>query len=223
VHQCMLAWENSTPKGNLRAVLNTIFSSELFRSHTAAAQKIKTPLEFVASSIRALRSINPDGTATASTDGQTTSFSDPLSRMGNMLLFDRAAPDGYPENGPPWISAGTLVERIRFLQAFLNAGTGDDAGNNICDPVALLKKKLPSGSWNNAGDVADYFLGLLYPGEGKGNLTLYRSAAVDFLNTADDGVTASAFTGQSNTGTTYDTRVRGMVSMLMAFQRFQEQ
>ncbi|MCC6821391.1 MAG: DUF1800 family protein, partial [Verrucomicrobia subdivision 3 bacterium] len=61
----MLAWENSSPKGNLRAVLSTIFTSDLFRSHTAAAQKIKTPFEFVASSLRALRSANPDGTATA--------------------------------------------------------------------------------------------------------------------------------------------------------------
>jgi len=120
-------------------------------------------------------------------------------------------------------SAGTLVERIRFVQAFLNSGTGDDAGNNTCDPVALLKKKLLAGSWNNAGEVANYFLNILYPGEGMGNLSLYRSAAVNFLNTADDGVTMSAFSSLSNSSTTYDTRVRGMVSMLMAFQRFQEQ
>jgi len=33
----------------------------------------------------------------------------------------------------------------------------------------------------------------------------------------------SLFSAQSNTGTTYDTRVRGMVSMLMTFQRFHEQ
>ncbi len=223
VHQCMLAWESSNPKGNIRAVLNTIFSSQLFRSHAAAAQKIKTPFEFVASSLRALRSVNPDGTATATTDGLATSFSDPMNRMGGMLLFDRAAPDGYPENGVPWISAGTLVERIRFVQAFLNSGTGDDAGNNISDPVALLKKKLPAGSWNSAADVADYFLGILYPSEGMGNLSLYRGAAVSFLNTSDDGVTPSAFSSQSNSSTTYDTRVRGMVAMLMAFQRFQEQ
>ncbi len=223
VHQCMLAWENSSPKGNLRAVLNTIFSSELFRSHAAAAQKVKTPFEFVTSSIRALRSLNPDGTATANTDGLDSSFANPMNRMGGMLLFDRAAPDGYPENGAPWISAGTLVERIRFIQAFLNAGTGDDAGNNICDPVALLKKKLPAGSWNNAGAVADFFLGVLYPGEGMGNLSLYRTAAVNFLNTDDSGNSSASTQFNTLNAATTDTRVRGMVSMLMAFQRFQEQ
>jgi hypothetical protein len=223
VHQCMLAWENSSPKGNIRAVLNTIFNSDLFRSHTAAAQKVKTPLEFVASSVRALRSVNAGGTATATSDG--FSFSTRLSNMGGMNLFDRAEPDGYPEVGPSWISAGTLVERIRYIQAFLNSGTGDDAGNHVCDPVSLLKKKLPAGSWNSAGAVADYFLGILFPGEGQGNLSLYRAAAINFLNSDDAGASSAStqFTAQSNTGTTYDTRVRGMVAMLMTFPRFQEQ
>jgi len=221
VHQCMLAWENSTPKGNIRAVLSTIFNSDLFRSHTATGQKVKTPLEFVASTVRALRATNANGGFTASTDGY--SFSSPLSRMGAMDLFDRAAPDGYAEDASPWVSAGTLVERIRQVQAFCNAGTGDDAGNNVCDPVGLLKMRLPSASWNDAGAVADYFLGILYPGEGAANLAQYRQAAIDYLNTADNGTTSSLFSAQSNTGTTYDTRVRGMVAMLMAQQRFQEQ
>jgi uncharacterized protein (DUF1800 family) len=35
-----------------------------------------------------------------------------------MLLFDRAEPNGYPEAGAPWISAGTLAERLRYIQAF---------------------------------------------------------------------------------------------------------
>lgn len=219
VHQCMLAWENSTPKGNLRAVLNVIFNSDLFRSHTAHAQKVKTPLEFVASSVRALKSSATNGAPTAFTDGY--SFATPLSRMGGMNLFDRGDPDGYPETAPGWISAGTLVERIRYVQSLLNSGTGDDAGNHTSDPVGLLRQKLPSGSWTDANAVAGYFVNLLYPAEGAANLALYRSAAVNFLNTADNGTTASAFSGL--TGTTYDTRVRGMVGMLMTFDRFQEQ
>src|SRR5205823_3165992 len=180
VHQCMLAWENSTPKGNIRAVLATIFNSDLFRSQGAALQKVKTPLEYVISAVRALRSANANGTYTANTDGN---FSTQLNRMGNMSLFNRDAPDGYPETGPPWISAGTLAERLRFTQALLSnpASRPSDAGGASTDPVALLKKKLPAASWNNAGIVADYFLGILYPGEGKANLDLYRSSAISFL------------------------------------------
>lgn len=226
VRQCMLAWENSTPKGNIRAVLSTIFNSDLFRSHTANAQKVKTPLEFVVSTLRALRSVNPDGSTTASADGY--SISSPLSRMGNMLLFDRDAPDGYAEDASPWISAGTLVERIRFVQSFCiplgstGHSTGD-AGNNTCNPVALVKSKLPAGSWDNAGAVADYFLNLLYPAEGAANLALYRTAAVNFLNTNDTGTGSSTFSTLGNSSANYDTRVRGMVAMLMAMTRFQEQ
>src|SRR5438445_6267069 len=105
----MLAWENSNPKGQLRPVLTTIFNSDLFRSHGGSLQKVKTPLEYVISAVRALRAATGSSTFTASTDGN---FSSPLSRMGSMNLFDRDAPDGYPEAGPPWISAGTLAERL---------------------------------------------------------------------------------------------------------------
>ncbi|PYJ03205.1 MAG: hypothetical protein DME25_12915 [Verrucomicrobia bacterium] len=222
VHQCMLAWENSSPRGNIRAVLSTIFNSELFRTSGGSLQKVKTPLEFVLSAVRALRSANSDGTLTANTDGN---FSTQLSRMGNMSLFNRDAPDGYPESGPPWISAGTLAERLRFVQALLSNPTSRpaDAGGATTDPVALLKKKLGPASWNNAGDVADYFLSIFFPAEGKANLDLYRGQAINFLNTADDGLTSSSFASLPNTGATYDTRVRGMVSGLMTSQRFQEQ
>lgn len=219
VHQCMMAWENSSPKGNLRAVLNVIFNSDLFRSQSGNAQKVKTPFEYTVSAVRALRAATNGGpNFTAVADGY--SFVTPLSRMGGMNLFDRDAPDGYPEAGPNWISAGTLVERIRYVQAFLNAGIGDDAGNNQCDPVGLMKANVVSGNWGNAGVVTDYFLGILYPAEGAANLKLLRDAGIAFLNTADDGVTASSFsTGLS----TYDTRVRGLVSMLMTISKFQEQ
>ncbi|MEY4387136.1 MAG: hypothetical protein RLY20_2419 [Verrucomicrobiota bacterium] len=226
VHQCMLAWENSSPKGRLRDVLAVIFNSDLFRKHGGSMHKVKTPLEFVASTVRALRSTNPDGTATASTDGY--SFKTPLNRMGSMDLFDRAEPNGYPETAPGWVSAGTLVERLRYAQSYciVNGGANrSDAGNNICDPVALLKKKTSSGTWNNAGAVADYFLGIIFPGEGAGNLALYRQACIDYLNdgSADSPASTTTFATLGNTTTNYDTRVRGMVALLFTMQRFQEQ
>ena len=227
VHQCMLAWENNAPQGQIRKVLEVIFNSDLFRRHGGSMHKIKTPLEFVASSVRALRSVNADGTTTASTDGY--SFKSPMDRMGSMGLFDRAEPNGYPETAAGWISSGTLVERLRYNQAYCIANGGanrGDAGSNICDPVTLLKKKLAADAsgQGNAGAVADYFLGILFPGEGAGNLTLYRKAALDFLNdgSADSPASSSLFS-LSLSAANYDTRVRGMVAMLMTMQRFQEQ
>lgn len=237
VRQCMLAWQNGSPKGQIRDVLEVIFNSDLFRSQQGAAQKVKTPLEYVVSAVRALRvstnGIGP-GTFTADTDGYA--FNTPLNRMGGMLLFDRDAPDGYSEFGPPWISAGTLAERVRFIQSFCIAsgqtghtggqsGTGNDAQNCTSAPVELLKRKLSAQNLTNATAVADYFLGILYPGEGGGNLEAYRQSAIQFLNTSDTGASSpfSALSVSSTAGQPYDTRVRGMLGLLMSMQRFQEQ
>ncbi len=238
VRQCMTAW--NTPvngrKGNIRSVLSVILNSDLFRSHGGSLQKVKTPLEFAVATIRSIRSTNSAGAFTASTDGYSisgrsrTASSAPLTRMGTMMLFDRDAPDGFPEAGAPWISSGTLAERVRFIQTALMAttdalkGDGISGGNfNLTDPVGLLKAKLAPANYNNAGAVADLFLGYLFPGEGKANLDDYRNLAINFLNTNDNGVGSSLFTTLVNTTAAYDTRVRSMVSMLMTLPRFQEQ
>ncbi|MBI5383948.1 MAG: DUF1800 family protein [Verrucomicrobia bacterium] len=247
VHACMMAWETNSPKGQVWKVLETIVKSDLFRSHGGSMQKVKTPLEYAISAIRALRSSvdgsNRDGSFTADTDGYSISGSSantdnsttsPVIRMGTMMLFDREAPDGYPEDGPAWISAGTLAERIRFIQSYCIAqgqsghtggATVNDAVNCVCNPVALLQHKLPGASWTNAPAVAAYFTDLLYPAEGSGNLELYRKSAEDFLNTSDAGAAApfASLSPSSTPGNVYDTRVRGMVSLLMTLPRFHEQ
>lgn len=236
VHNCMLAWENGSPKGQLRKVLKVIFDSELFRKHGGSMQKVKTPLEFCVSAIRALRADLGNGKFSASTDGysivgrSTTASTSPLIRMGVMKLFDRMEPDGFPEAGAGWISGGTLAERAHFIQAFLMNPTdpekddGMSTGNlNLCDPVALIKAKLPSLQWKDPQAVASYFLKILFPAEGSGNLSEYLTTATAFLNIAEDGKTPSPF-NLLNPGTAaYDTRVRGMVSVLMLSPRFQEQ
>ena len=235
VKACMMAWETNSPKGQIRPVLKTIFDSDLFRGNGAAMQKVKTPLEYTVSTIRAFRT-STNGTFTprsysADSDGYAIATT-PLSRMGGMLLFDRNDPNGYPEDAQGWISGGTLAERIRFVQSVLVAagqsGKSDSGNNNTTDPVALLKYKLPVASWTNAPNVADFFIGLLYPGEGAANLDLYRTAAINFLNdgSADSNPSVTPFANLSVSNTAasvYDTRVRGMVSMLLTFQRWQEQ
>jgi uncharacterized protein (DUF1800 family) len=233
IKDCMTAWR--TPgsdgrQGNLRAVLRTIFSSALFRSHGAAQQKVKSPLEFTVSAIRALRANVSGGTNyTADTDGYD--IKTPINRMGNMNLFDREEPDGYPEVGRLWLNTANLCERMRFAQHLAMAPNSslkdDDYGtsgdDNVANPVQLLKLKLPSQNWNNDGAVVDFFLGLLYPGEGRANLDLDRRAAINFLNSNDAGVPNSSPFSALTDPTGYDGRVRGMVGMLMCFPRFQEQ
>ena len=230
VQACMAAWERPAAdgrKGNLRQVLGVIFASDLFRSHAAGQQKVKTPLEFVASTIRALRGARPEGGFTADTDGYDVL---PSMRRLNMKVFDRAEPDGWSEYGRDWISTAALVERMRFAQNFMIAPRnplkvvdfGVTGQNNVADPSALIKIKLPSSAWRDAGAVADYFLALLFPGEGRANLDLDRTTALSFLDTNDTGA-ASPFSSLTLDSAAYDTRVRGLVALLLGMPRFQEQ
>jgi uncharacterized protein (DUF1800 family) len=240
VKDCMNAW--NTPagdgrKGNIRSVLTVIFNSDLFRSHGASQQKVKTPLEFAVSAVRALRLENTDSnnwvSSTCDSDGYgitgTNSNTSPLSRMGGMGLFNKPEPDGWSEFGRIWMNTANLCERMRFVQHLMmpTASTikDDDYGSaglrNTSDPVALLRAKLPGASWNNDSAVVDFFLGLLFPGEGAANLGRDREAAINYLNTDEAGTGSSAFAGLN--GAAYDGRVRSMVGFLMCLPRFQEQ
>ena len=235
VHACMMAWEsprNGGPKGQVREVLRVILESDLFRSSLTASSKVRTPLEFGVATLRAFRSRREDGTFTSVAD--PANLSDGLmNRAGRMRLFDRAEPDGYPEDGSGWISAGTLAERLRFAQSLSLAGANlvttpaarsasDSVGSSRIDPAGLVMLKLGSSA-TSAEAVADYLMGLLYPTEGAGNLATIRKVAIDFLNTSDNGSTASAFSTLLPGSRNYDGRVRGLAALLLSTPRFQEQ
>lgn len=239
IKDCMTAWNTAASdgrKGNIRSVLRTIFNSALFRGHGASHQKVKTPLEYAVSAVRALRISNTDTNgyfvSTCESDGYGISGlrnTSPLSRMGGMGLFNRAEPDGFSELGRIWLNTANLCERMRFVQHLMmpsssslkasDSSYGAAGAGNTSDPVRLLREKLP-GSMNNAGAVVDFFLGLFYPGDGAGNLGRDRQAAIDHLNTSEAGAN-SPFTNL--TGAAYDGRVRSMVGFLLSLPRFQEQ
>jgi hypothetical protein len=145
--------------------------------------------------------------------------------MGGMNLFNKAEPDGYSEFGRIWLSTANLAERMRYAQYLLMASNytlkaNEGSTRNVTDPAKLIRLKLPGASWNDPAAIVDFFLGILYPGEGVGNLGLDRQAAVDFLNANDAGV---ATPGTPFNLVTHETRVRGMVALLLCFPRFQEQ
>ena len=89
--------------GDLREVVKAVFSSPEFLSPDAYRAKVKTPLEFVASAIRAtgadLRTALP--------------LSRTLREMGMPLYFCQP-PTGYDDTASSWISAGALVSRMNF-------------------------------------------------------------------------------------------------------------
>ena len=72
--------------------------------------------------------------------------------------------------------------------------------------------------------MADYLLGIIYPGEGTANLALYRDATINFLKHRRRRGDPSPLVGLSTGNPSpFENRVRGAVAMLLTLQRFQEQ
>ncbi|HTG75514.1 MAG TPA: DUF1800 domain-containing protein, partial [Terriglobia bacterium] len=96
--------------GDLRAVLQTLFSSVEFSSEAAWQAKLKSPLEMVVSSVRALNAEATD----------TFALSQRIAEMGQPL-YGKVEPTGYPNTGEGWASTAGILGRINFATA-LTAG-----------------------------------------------------------------------------------------------------
>jgi uncharacterized protein (DUF1800 family) len=106
--------------GDIRAVLHTMIYSPEFWSREAYRAKIKTPFEFVASTVRAL-----------GTDVDTTM---PLvqwvGRIGEPF-YQCQPPTGYADKAEAWVNAGALLGRLNFSLAIAGnkvRGSHTDAG-----------------------------------------------------------------------------------------------
>ena len=89
--------------GDVRAVLRTIFESPEFWSRRALRAKVRSPLELVAGSVRALAARVDDPMALARA----------VARIGQPL-FAAQPPTGYPDDASSWLSSGALLARIDF-------------------------------------------------------------------------------------------------------------
>jgi uncharacterized protein (DUF1800 family) len=98
--------------GDIRAVLTTIFTSPEFWSADAYRAKIKTPLEVVASAVRAL-----DGRIAAASGADVTggggSLAREVARLGEPL-YEAQPPTGYPDRAEAWVNTGALLGRMNF-------------------------------------------------------------------------------------------------------------
>lgn len=112
--------------GDIRAVLSAIVSAPEFYSAEAYRAKIKKPLEFVASALRAVD---------AETDGRPPVLRY-LARMGEPLFLSQP-PTGYPDVGSSWISPAMLLTRMNFaLDLTANRIPGTRARRDV-DPLLL--------------------------------------------------------------------------------------
>jgi uncharacterized protein (DUF1800 family) len=92
--------------GDIRQVLRTMFHSPEFWSRDVYRAKLKTPLEFVVSSLRATDADVENATALAAA----------LERLG-MPLYGVQQPNGYSLKADPWLGAEALLARMNFALA----------------------------------------------------------------------------------------------------------
>jgi uncharacterized protein (DUF1800 family) len=96
--------------GDLREVYRTIFMSDEFWSAEAFASKVKTPLEFVASALR----------ATSAQIDDATSSVQALRSLGMPPYFCQP-PTGYADRSNGWVNTGALLNRVNFALALVDS------------------------------------------------------------------------------------------------------
>jgi uncharacterized protein (DUF1800 family) len=119
--------------GDIREVLKTMFKSPEFWSPDAYRAKVKTPLEFVVSAVRASGAEVDDARQLVGT----------LNNMG-MMPYGMQPPTGYSMKAETWVSSSALLGRMNFalgLAAGRIRGTSIDASQlaaGATDPQAAL-------------------------------------------------------------------------------------
>jgi uncharacterized protein (DUF1800 family) len=121
-------------KGDIREVLATLFHSPEFWDENTYRAKVKTPLEFVASAVR----------ATGADVDDAMPLVRQLNNMG-MPLYGAQPPTGYSMKAETWVSSSALLNRMNFALALTGGkvkGVKVDAaqlagGSSPPDDVAL--------------------------------------------------------------------------------------
>ena len=93
-------------KGDIREVLTVLFHSSEFWDDNAYRAKVKTPLEFVVSAVRA--------------SGADVEDAMPLARQLNnmgMPLYGAQPPTGYSMKAETWVNSSALLNRMNFALA----------------------------------------------------------------------------------------------------------
>jgi uncharacterized protein (DUF1800 family) len=108
--------------GDLRAVLETLFTSREFLSEGAWQSKLKSPLELVVSAARAL---DADVTDTGALAQRVADLGQPL--------YGKLEPTGYPNTLEAWANSAGLLGRMNFASALI----GGQVAGAVVDAARL--------------------------------------------------------------------------------------
>src|SRR5207244_1895492 len=92
---------------DLREVMRTMLNAPEFWSKGAYRAKLKSPLEMVASAVRAMDADVADPFALANQIGTL-----------GQPLYRKAEPTGYGNTGQEWINSASLLARMNFSLGF---------------------------------------------------------------------------------------------------------
>ena len=127
--------------GDIREVLRTMFRSPEFWSRDAYRAKLKTPLEFEVSSLRAADADVENAAALAAS----------LDRLG-MPLYGVQQPNGYSLKADPWLGAEALLSRMNFALALasnrvpgVSVQFAQELNQNAEEDEARLEERLLDG------------------------------------------------------------------------------
>jgi uncharacterized protein (DUF1800 family) len=127
--------------GDIRELVASILTSPEFNSPVYYRNKVKSPLELVASAVRAT--------------GATTDAAQPLvqwvGRLGEPLYL-QIAPTGYSEESARWLNTGALIERLNFAVAL----SQNKINGTRIDPIPFL-----GGEGVDRGEAIDRLLALM--------------------------------------------------------------
>ena len=128
--------------GDIREVLRTMFNSPEFWSPNVFRTKLKTPLEFIVSAVRA------SGANVATPDALVQD----LNAMG-MPPYDMAVPTGYSMKAEAWQNEGALLARVNFATLMTQGkvqGVAFNPGDLVT--VAILANSAAHAEKGNASE-----------------------------------------------------------------------
>jgi hypothetical protein len=200
VNSAIQAWNSTTPRGNIRTVMNTILSPSVhtsyFWSRAAFRNKVKTAVEFINSSARALKA-DVSGTS-------LPAINDDL----GMHLFTRDEPDGWAEVGNKWIDTGTMLYRIKFAQSLAS-----DRVSSVKWDFAAWRA---ANNISSADTIVDYFNKLLFQGEMD---AANRALLIKFVTTDDNGAPLALDPLKND----YEPRVRELIGLILSMPQWHYQ
>jgi uncharacterized protein (DUF1800 family) len=133
VDAAVAAWQRT--RGDIRAVLRAIFQSPDFWAPQAIGAKVKTPLEFVVSALRAT-GVEPD---------TSPRIAQVVARLGEPL-YQQPAPTGYAETEEHWVNSGALLARMNAALAVAKLCTTIPATADRAALVETVNQQLLGGT-----------------------------------------------------------------------------